>query len=49
MKLYTNNNEIYDVKWAEYWEENERFILAETVDGEEIKIELENFNKVEEK
>lgn len=49
MKLYTNDNNVYEVKWVEYWDENERFILAETVDGNEIKIELENFNKVEEK
>lgn len=49
MKLYTNDNKVYDVKWAEYWDENERFILAETKDGEELQIELENFNKIEEK
>ena len=47
MKLYTNDGKIYDIKWAEYWAENERFILAETGDGDTLKIELENFNKVE--
>lgn len=47
MTLYTNDGKTYDIKWAEYWAENERFILAETEDGDELKIELENFNKVE--
>ena len=49
MVLYTNDNKKYEIKWAEYWDENERFILAETVDNKTIKIELENFNKIEEK
>lgn len=48
MLLHTNDKKVYKVKWLEYWDENERFILAETYDGEELKIELENFNKVEE-
>lgn len=49
MILYTNDGEKYRIKRAEYWDENERFILAETIDNEIIKIELENFNKIEEK
>lgn len=49
MLLYTNDKKVYDVKWAEYWDERERFILAETKDGEELQIELDNFNKIEEK
>lgn len=47
MKLFTNNGEIYDVKWVEYWNENERFFLAETIDGEELKIDENDFNKLE--
>ena len=49
MKLYTNDNKTYDVKWVEYWDDPKRFILAETYDGNAIEIELENLNKIEEK
>ena len=48
MVLYTNDGKTYEVKWVEFWNEREMFFLAETKDGEELKIELENFNKVEE-
>lgn len=49
MKLYTNDGKEYNIKWLEYWDDITRFILAETTDGDEIKIELDNFDKVEEK
>ena len=49
MKLYTNDGKTYDVKWVEYWNENERFFLAETTNGEELKIDEDNLNKIEEK
>lgn len=48
MVLYTNDGKTYEVKWVEFWNEREMFFLAETKDGGELKIELENFNKVEE-
>ena len=43
-----NDGKTYEVKWVEFWNERERFFLAETKDGGELKIELENFNKIEE-
>lgn len=48
MVLYTNDNKKYEIKWAEYWDENKRVILAKTIDNEIVEIELENFNKIEE-
>lgn len=47
MKLFTNDNNIYEVNFVEYWNENERFFLAGTSDGEILKIEENNFYKVE--
>lgn len=49
MTLCTNDGKTYEVKWVEFWNEREMFFLAETKDGGELKIELENFNKVEER
>lgn len=48
MKLFTNNNEMYEVKFVEYWNETKRMFLAETKDGELIEINEEDFYKVEE-
>ena len=48
MLLYTKDKVVYEVKWLEYWEENERIILAETKDGDVIEIALEDFDRVEE-
>lgn len=48
MKLFTNNNEAYEVKFVEYWSENKRVFLAETKDGELLEIDEDNFCKVEE-
>ena len=33
MVLYTNDNKKYEIKWAEYWDENKRVILAKTIDN----------------
>lgn len=47
MILFTNDKKEYRINWLEYWNENERFFLAETTDGEGIKIDEDNFNRVE--
>lgn len=48
MLLYTKDKASYEVKWLEYWDEGERSILAETKDGDVIKVNLEDFDRVEE-
>lgn len=48
MILYTNDKVSYEVNWLEYWDDPERCIVAETKDGDVIKIDLDDFDRVEE-
>lgn len=48
MILKTTNGETYRVKWVEFWNETERCFIAETYDGDEIKLDEGEFDKIEE-
>lgn len=48
MILKTTNGVRHKIKWLEYWNENGRFFLAEDVNGELLKFESNELDKIEE-